>query len=207
MTIFSDIKEILSPDFEYFYCPAQEGYIGEVAADFDVSFGLSMFIKKTIKIESHEEIFVFRSKNARQPHENNVGVGRNLEHVTFKKDGSTYSIFNLHGLWNGQGKSDTEDRLNQSRKTKEFMNQFKENKTILCGDFNLLPDTESLAILETGMRNLVRDYGVTSTRSSLYTKPLKFADYILTSPNVEVKDFQVLPDEVSDHLALYVEFE
>jgi endonuclease/exonuclease/phosphatase family metal-dependent hydrolase len=204
--IYSEIKQVLT-DFNSFYAPAQEGSYNEIQTDFSISFGLAMFVKKTIQIDAHEDVFVFRSKNSKQPGEDSAGIGRNLEHVTFKKNDNTYSVFNLHGLWNGKGKSDTEDRLNQSKRTKEFMSHFKNNKTILCGDFNLMPDTESLAILESGMKNLVKEYGVISTRSSLYTKPLKFADYILTSSNVTVKDFKVLQDEVSDHLPLYIEFE
>jgi endonuclease/exonuclease/phosphatase family metal-dependent hydrolase len=56
------------------------------------------------------------------------------------------------------------------------------------------------------MTNLVTKFGVTSTRSSHYLKEEKFADYILVSPHVEVNDFQVLQEEVSDHLPLLLEF-
>jgi len=76
------------------------------------------------------------------------------------------------------------------------------------GDFNLLPETESLRIIENGMENLVKDYNVQSTRTSLYTRHEisgKFADYIFLSPSIKVKDFKVLPDEVSDHTALFLE--
>ena len=34
---------------------------------------------------------------------------------------------------------------------------------------------------------------------------LPFADYIFVSKDIKVKDFKVLPDEVSDHLALSIE--
>ena len=72
--------------------------------------------------------------------------------------------------------------------------------------YNLLPGTESVHMLEeSGMRNLIREYGVTSTRSSFYTKPEKFADYAFVSSGVSVTDFKVLPDAVSDHLALEAE--
>jgi endonuclease/exonuclease/phosphatase family metal-dependent hydrolase len=58
------------------------------------------------------------------------------------------------------------------------------------------------------MRNLIREYGITSTRSSLYaTSPVMYADYALTTPGVKVNEFKVLPDEVSDHLALLLDFE
>ncbi len=59
---------------------------------------------------------------------------------------------------------------------------------------------------ELGLENLITKYGVTSTRTSLYTRSdEKFADYIFVSKGVDVKDFKVMPDEVSDHAALYLE--
>ena len=56
------------------------------------------------------------------------------------------------------------------------------------------------------MRNLVKEYEITSTRTSFYKKSEdKHADYIFVSNGIEVKDFRVLPEEVSDHSALYLE--
>ncbi|MBP8994985.1 MAG: hypothetical protein KBG30_14410 [Bacteroidales bacterium] len=78
---------------------------------------------------------------------------------------------------------------------------------ILCGDFNVAPDTKSMEILETSMNNLVKEYKVTTTRSHLYTKEHKFADYILVSPEIKVKKFEVIQDVVSDHLPLMLEFD
>jgi exonuclease III len=68
-------------------------------------------------------------------------------------------------------------------------------------------DGQSLAILEEGMKNLIKEYGVTDTRSSLYTKPIRFADYILVSPEIRINNFKVLAEEVSDHLPMVLEFE
>lgn len=123
--------------------------------------------------------------------------------------GETISILNVHGLWNGKGKTDTPERIEQSRRIRNFMDSVK-GRQIICGDFNLLPETESLSILEEGMRNLVKEYNVASTRTSLYTRAEtsgKFADYIFVSPDITILDFTVLPDEVSDHSPLYLEIE
>jgi endonuclease/exonuclease/phosphatase family metal-dependent hydrolase len=57
------------------------------------------------------------------------------------------------------------------------------------------------------MKNLIREHNILSTRSSIYTKEDKFADYIFTDPSVHVNQFSVLKDEVSDHLPLYIDFE
>ena len=158
-----------------------------------------------MRIDKHGDVFVFRDRNARK--DDNTSIGRNLEFITFKQNKKKFAVFNFHGLWNGMGKTDTEDRLEQSRKVKEFMKKFNDLEKILCGDFNLLPNTESLAILSEDMKNLVKDFDITSTRSKLYTKPEKFADYILVSPDVSVKKFTVMQDEVSDHLPLLLEFD
>ena len=204
VNIYNEIKNTLS-EFQDYYAPAQDGFDYKGAVDFNLSFGLAIFVKNSIHIDEHGEVFVFRARNARK--HDNTSLGKNLEFITFKKDDKKVAVFNLHGLWNGKGKTDTEDRLEQSRKVKEFMNKFDDSKKIICGDFNLLPDTKSLSVLSDGMKNLVNDSGVTSTRSKLYTKPEKFADYILVSPNVNVLRFEVLQDEISDHLPLLLEFD
>ena len=80
-------------------------------------------------------------------------------------------------------------------------------KKILVGDFNLLPDTKSLKILEKGMRNLIKEFKIKDTRGELYEKELRFADYALVSSDVMVLDFKVLNEKISDHLPLYLEFE
>ena len=116
-------------------------------------------------------------------------------------------IFNFHGLWNGQGKTDTEDRLRQSENIINFLKTLS-GEIILCGDFNLRPDTESIKIFEDfGLKNLIKDYNIKSTRTSFYEKEEKFADYIFVSAGVRVMEFKVLPEEISDHAALYLDFE
>jgi endonuclease/exonuclease/phosphatase family metal-dependent hydrolase len=65
-------------------------------------------------------------------------------------------------------------------------------------------------IERSGIRNLVKEYGVESTRTKLYRRyetGSKFADYIFVSPEVKVNDFKVLPDEVSDHSPLMLDFD
>ena len=77
------------------------------------------------------------------------------------------------------------------------------------GDFNLRPDTESVRMLEAaGLRNLVREYGIETTRTSLYDHRDKepHANYAFVSAGIEVRDFRVLPDEVSDHAPLFLDF-
>ncbi|MEK7100530.1 MAG: endonuclease/exonuclease/phosphatase family protein, partial [Patescibacteria group bacterium] len=165
------------------------------------NYGLLMLVKNGIEILADGEVFVHKEKGYIP--EGDIGKhARNIQFVTAEHNGAPLTVINFHGLWNGQGKGDSEDRIAQSEKIKNFMQNLQGN-IVLCGDFNLEPDTESLRILEgSGLRNLIRENGITSTRTAHYTGPVKFADYVLVSETLEVADFQVLPDEVSDHTPL-----
>lgn len=58
------------------------------------------------------------------------------------------------------------------------------------------------------MINLIKEYKIQSTRTSFYKRDLvQFADYVLVTPDISVKDFQVYKETVSDHFPLMVEFE
>jgi len=169
------------------------------------NYGLQMLVKKDLKVVKDGEVFVYKHKG--HVPEGDLGQhARNIQYVTLETASGLITVINFHGLWNGKGKTDTEDRINQSKNILKFVNSLP-NDFILCGDFNLLPETKSLKMFEeNGLRNLIKEHGITSTRTSFYTKPVKYADYIFVTPEIEVKDFKVLPEEVSDHSALLLEF-
>jgi endonuclease/exonuclease/phosphatase family metal-dependent hydrolase len=172
------------------------------------NYGLLLFVKKDISIIDEGELFVHKEKDFNPLSIENGEIGmhaRNIQWVTVQKGGAPVTIINFHGLWNGKGKTDSEERLAQSEKILSFIKTVP-GKVLLCGDFNLLPDTQSLKMFEEfGLRNLIAEYGITSTRTAHYDKPAKFADYAFVSKGVEILDFKVLPDEVSDHSPLYLE--
>lgn len=169
------------------------------------NYGLLILVKKEIEVISEGEIYVFREKGY-IPKGDVGGHARNVQHISIRTKNGDRTILNFHGLWNGRGKSDSTDRLIQSDKIIQFLKTLS-NPLIFTGDFNLSPDTKSIKkIEEFGLRNLIKDYKITSTRTSFYSKPEKFADYTLVSDGIEVHDFKVLSDEVSDHSPLYLEF-
>ncbi len=189
MNIFNDMQTVL---------PNHKGYF--VASEGNEE-GLSMFVKNGIDVVETGDVFVYRWKDAME-NDDSATLGRNVQYVSINKNNKKYLVASFHGLWNGVNKLDSADRIDQSNNITKFIASRNEEHKILGGDFNLRPDTESVAILEKDMKNLVKEYGITSTRTSLYTKPEKFADYVFISPNINVDSFEVLPEEVSDHAAM-----
>lgn len=170
------------------------------------NYGLMTLVRNSIDIRESGEVFVHKWKGYLP--EGDIGRhARNIQYVSFVQNGKTITTINFHGLWNGQGKNDSEDRIAQSQKIIDFLNT-RSGETVLVGDFNLLPNTKSIKTFEDfGLRNLITDYQITSTRTPHYTKPEKFADYVFVSEGIRVREFKVLPDNVSDHAPLFIDFE
>ena len=189
LRLFNDIAACL-PHHAAYFCPVV------------ASYGLAIFVKKSIQVVDSGEHMI---------HSNDAYIGkgpthqRKLQWLICEDQGKQHTICNVHGLWNGQGKGDSPERLKQSEKIHQFATSLS-MPTIVCGDFNLKPDTESLSIIKQCFVDLIQKFQVTSTRTSYYKKTEKHADYVFTSPNIVVHDFKVLQDEVSDHAPLYLSY-
>lgn len=195
--VFTHLAKTL-PDFQGFFESFQD-------SDGGSQEGLALFIKKSDPVDKEGDFFVYKTRN------DMVGddwrtLGRNVQFIQFPKSGREYTVINFHGIADGEGREDSENRIQQSNKLKEFMSMIGGTK-IVCGDFNLTLKTKSLEIIDEGMRNLIRENGITSTRNHHFPYPDQFCDYILVENDVKVTKFEVLQDEVSDHLALALDFE
>lgn len=146
-------------------------------------YGLLTMVSKSLRVREAGDVFVHRERG--YVPEGDLGLhGRNVQFVTVEAPGGRFSVMNFHGLWNGQGKGDSEERIVQSRRILNFLGGRKE-PFVLCGDFNLLPETNSLRMLEAaGLRNLIVECGVASTRTRLYARPDKLADYVFVSDGI-----------------------
>ena len=88
------------------------------------------------------------------------------------------SVTHMHGLRDLRGKMDTAERAAQAKRLLALLDQLREpgDAVVICGDFNVEAESETLRILEdAGMRELVIGGGHAGTRSSFYEKPGKFA--------------------------------
>ncbi len=125
-------------------------------------------------------------------------------------EGKTFHIWNVHGI-SRPGKLDNPARILQSQTILDHVHT-KNGPKIIGGDFNVLPETQSIGMIKNaGYRELITEYKIPTTRNhfswELYPgNELYYSDYVLTSPDVSVNSFTVPANEVSDHLPMIVEF-
>lgn len=208
LNIFDEIGKRLSGFTAYTYLAPQDAlHFQQELLPKETRPGQAIFVRNELTV-TQDGGFRGYADNTPTGAENGGRITGSCQWVDIQlPEAKNVTVVNIHGLWQkGSNKIDTPERLDQSNIIKEFL-AAKNGKKVLCGDFNLNPDGESIKILEDGMINLVKTSGATSTRSSFYTKPERFADYILVSPDLTVKHFAVLQDEVSDHLPLLLECE
>lgn len=175
--------------------------------EFKLESGQAIFFKDDLDTISFGKISVYKKTK------NDRGV---LMHVGLKKDGKIFGVGNIHGKWFPGNKLDTPIRIKQSQKIIDFFKK-KNLVHIIGGDFNLMPETESVRTFEEeGYQNLIKDFKITSTRNELTWESKKndpgyvkqyFSDYIFTSTGIKVLNFSVPDIKVSDHLPLILDFE
>lgn len=213
--LFAEISEAL-PGFNGFFSPAQTNFVPAGLTDDSVDFGLALFINKNIPIHSMGNFFLYGQQNALLPSDITT-LPTEAQYVQFFVDKKMVTVCNVHGTaWPGD-KLDSAIRLEQTRKILAFVNT-QEGDKIVCGDFNLLPNTRSIEQFEVnGMRNLIKEYNIETTRGTL-NKQLnpqyantpdgfqEFADYTFMTPGVLVNGFDVPDLPISDHLPMVVEF-
>lgn len=207
-----EVEEILSDFNGYYYPTADKGDLNGFV-DYPLFFGQETFVKKGIKVLEEGETYIYKGNNELTLYPNGKpNFPRNFVYTVLEKDNKKFLVLNVHGFWAPAAKFDNEHRFKQSQIILDFIEKYDMPK-IVVGDFNLRITTKSLTMLDKKLRNLVKEYKVPTTRSILYDAKWrvenndKYADYIFTSDKVNVKDFKVLQDEVSDHLPIYLEFE
>ncbi|MCC6177233.1 MAG: endonuclease/exonuclease/phosphatase family protein [Chloroflexi bacterium] len=202
---FADLEAIL-PELVGVFVPTERRSASAGALE----FGLATFVRRDHEVRAWGRIPVLRHCEAFvgpgwQPLE-----GRPLQYCRLILGERKVLVANFHGTPTPGAKLDTPERLAQSRRIRDFLRE-EDGEVVLAGDFNLLPDTESIALLERYWRNLVREYRVTTTRSRLNTyygtpEEQKYADYVFVSSGVAVSGFAVPDVAISDHLPLILDW-
>ena len=206
--LYDDLATALS-GHAGFFCPASRGDLFDGETRHTSEFGLATFVRRSLPIVGQVLDFVHGEFSAdgwgEHPRARNAHCVRLFDPGT----GATVTVAHMHGLRDLRGKIDTPERAAQARAFAGLMGRIHRpgEPLVACGDFNVLPDSETLAVLaRLGLSDLVTGRGFTDTRTSYYGKEGRFADYMLVTPQVNVGAFDVVADpEVSDHRALLLD--
>jgi endonuclease/exonuclease/phosphatase family metal-dependent hydrolase len=166
-------------------------------------FGNAIFVKG--KIVDEKTVFTRLEYKKDFDFEGDDYNIRNLLHVTINNNGQKLHILTHHGHHVPSHKRGDEETLRQCNKIVEYVKGLQ-GEVILTGDFNLEPHSESIEKINKILRNLSIEAKLITTRTSL-THKTEVCDYIFVNDKVQVKEFKVLDDVVSDHKALVLEFE
>lgn len=164
-------------------------------------FVQATYVKKTIGIRSSTVLFDDRT---------DLGAAIVAE-VSFKT--GSLLVCNFHGVaFPVDKKLDNPERLWQSSGLIEHF-QHATEPILIGGDFNVLPETESIRTFErNGYHDLIKDFGITTTRNRVSWEkypdnPQYYSDYVFVKGDIRASAFSVPQNEISDHLPMMVEIE
>jgi endonuclease/exonuclease/phosphatase family metal-dependent hydrolase len=173
-------------------------------------FGVATFVAETLPVVGMRSAFVhggYVEYHDRWPSDGRPRAALAIR-VFDRRMQRFVTVVNLHGLRDAHGKADTPIRRAQAERLADLIASVRENGDLIvvCGDLNLLPDSETFQILtRLELTDLVRE---ADTRTSRYSKPVRHASYLLVSEPAAVKQFEILTaPEVSDHRALMLDLQ
>lgn len=137
--------------------------------------------------------------------EKDDGNIRNLQVARVKSPGGELNILNHHGHHIKNSKLGDDETARQMRIIADEVAKLQ-GPTVLCGDFNLSPESESIKIIDQKLTNLSVKNGLKNTYNQFGTSSA-VCDYIFVNDQVEVTSFKMSNEIVSDHNALILEFE
>jgi endonuclease/exonuclease/phosphatase family metal-dependent hydrolase len=205
--LFDDVRQLL-PQHQGFFVASDSGpVLDEHGRTHRQDFGLAVFVNRSLPVIGQMARFVHGSfiDHEEWTISDRPRIAQGLRLVD-RAGARQVTIVHVHGLRDPAGKHDTPARHAQASRLASLVTSIREagDLTILCGDFNLLPDSETFRGLRgIGLTDLV---GSLDTRTTLYRKPLRHANYLLISQPNDVVHFDVpaMP-EVSDHRPLILD--
>ncbi|MEM8632945.1 MAG: endonuclease/exonuclease/phosphatase family protein [Pseudomonadota bacterium] len=202
---FDEVARAL-PGHTAIFCPAAQGVLWDDDTQVPSQWGLATFVRRDLPVTHQAQGFVHKDYGAHgygdHPRSRSAHAVRVYDHAADR----AVTIAHMHGLRDLRGKMDTPERALQAQRFLALTASVTEqgDPTVLCGDFNVEPDSETLALIaEAGFTELVTSGGHTGTRTSHYEKPGRFADYMAVNRPEGVRGFEIVrAPEVSDHCPL-----
>jgi len=217
--ISKEVVDTATPKLSYFFFGPnsvmgdfkQKNFHGKELYCFEFGglFEFGNYTKSKYKMVKAQNVFVqncftFTADSSKWPDEDYRAV-LVTDHIV---DGKKLRVLNYHGIWT-RNKLGNEKSVSANKIINDLALQ-AEGEVIICGDFNLFPDTESMKVFDKNFTSLVDIHDIKTTRptsNELHSSKRNVVDYILVSKGITINSFEVLDTDVSDHLPLVLNFE
>ena len=202
--LLADLQELL-PDHQARFLVSDGGPVSDAEGNRHLQdFGIATFIHPRFPVIGEAARFVHGTFSDHDVWPE--GDRPRIAHAVRLHDRArarSITIAQCHGLRDPAGKHDTPERILQAKRLRALVDDVRaaDDLTLVGGDFNVLPTSATFDTL--GLVNLV---GEADTRSSLYPKSIRHANYALISDPTAIKNFDILTSpEVSDHRPLVID--
>ena len=204
--VFGDVSRLL-PAHQAFFAPATRGTLTDAAGNaYPSDHGLGLWVRRDLAVTQIVQNFIHGSFRPNGGGPEPVPRTMQAARIADPAAGTEICVAHFHGLRDPNGKEDTPARDQQTERVINVLSQVWDGRgaAVLAGDFNVLPDSACFARYgEMGLHDLIARHGITDTRTTLYQKPQRFADYMLVSLPLLDAGFDVpAHPEVSDHRPL-----
>lgn len=173
-------------------------------------FGNATFYKKSLQKVSAKEIVLYKNTS---PFPSDAVTfekfGRVALHITFSLEGKLISFVNTHLAW-GQTPEEQPYQREQNAVFVRYLTTLV-NPFVISGDFNLTPQQPTILQINNLANNLTTQNSVMNTlnprthRAKHLFPPGFPVDYIFTSRDLTVQNFEVIQADISDHFGLSAE--
>lgn len=215
LKLFAKLQEALRHTHIGYYTPNMRGMHDLEGSHKLFDYGMATFTRFAMRPETQKDETLhgpFGAADADAPASRKI-VSFTLRSPRRKR----YLIAQSHMLWDERGKIDTVERIRQSRRANEHLRHHAQTEgwgerlpVIFGGDFNLTSELQAFKMLTKarvyGSRGAVvlnHRFGITDTRTALYKKSEREADFVLVSPSLQCV-LEVDYTVPSDHAALMV---
>lgn len=202
---FEELKKILG-----------DKYHGEIAiaTRFTSSptsyMGNATFYKKEFSLVEKNIIDIYKTT---EPYPSDAEAfdyeGRSLLHLELSIQGKNVSFLNTHLAWAKTPKEEP----HQTEQAKILVQYLQTLSTpfILTGDFNIDPEQPTIQKINALAKNLTTKFEITNTLNPrthrakvLFPKGVA-VDYIFVTEDIDVENFSVIDEDLSDHFGLFAE--
>ena len=165
------------------------------------SFGIAILSR--YPLNNKESTFVHGSYSPNGIAAPNTRV---LQHCQVLVDGKSLSLVNHHGYWESTqfGSEVTTEKMRLVKETTQSL----PTPIMFAGDLNVVNESPAMRVFDGFLTDLTAKHNIATTLSQLGKVSFNIAcDHILVSDDVQVKNFSVSEDLISDHKALILEFD